>query len=226
MFQIYRDSFRLFVATLPFLLGLGALIEVLNRVADTASAASSMVAQILLAYYIHRHFLFGEALTFRRPNQAEGAPPFRIGWFLLISIGILILVLVLSLVLLIYLANAHSFLILLLFIGPYLLVLGLFGTALPAAVARDGTYRLSQGLKVALPTMVQLVLGPGLVGLAIFLVTFAVIQGLSALGFAEDSLAQLAFYVVARTLGFFVTILAVAVLCDMYRKTRPDAHSA
>lgn len=225
MFQIYRDSFRFFAATFPLLLGIGALIEILNRVLQPTSEIASTVALIVLAYYVHRHFLFGEALTFRRPRPAEGAPPLKFGWFLLISIGMLILTVVLSLVLIIVLANDRSFLIVLLFLGPYLLVLGLFGTALPAAVARDGTYRLSQGLRVALPTMAHLVLGPGLVGLALALGTLGATYGLTALGFADNSPIQLALNIAARTLGFLTTILAVAVLCDMYRKTRPDAHS-
>lgn len=226
MLQIYRDSFRFFAATFPVLLSIGAVIEILNRVLQPASDIASTVAQIFLAYFFHRHFLFGEALTFRRAQPAEGAPPFKFGWFLLISIGLLTLTVAVSLVLIIVLANDRSFLIVLLFLIPYLLVLGLFGTALPAAVARDGTFRLSQGLRVALPMMVQLVLGPGLVGLVMVSAAFTAGYTLSTLGFAEDSLAQLALNIAIRTLGLSITILAVAVLCDMYRKTRPDARSA
>ena len=37
----------------------------------------------------------------------------------------------------------------------------------------------------------------------------------------EDSLILLASFTVLRTLGFLTTIFAVAVLCDMYHRTRP-----
>jgi hypothetical protein len=224
--HIYRDSIRFFVATFPLPLGIGAFIEILLWVLQPRSDTASSVALILLAYYFHRHFLFGEAFTFRGHKPAEGAPPFRLGWFILISVAMILLPVAIALALTFGMVADHSHGTLLLFLFPtYLLALGLFGTTLPAAVARDGTYRLSQGLRVALPTMGKLVLGPGVAGLILLVATLAAAYALSALGVAENSPALLALNIATRTLGFLTTILAVAVLCDMYRRTRPDAHS-
>jgi hypothetical protein len=39
---------------------------------------------------------------------------------------------------------------------------------------------------------------------------------------AEDSLIMLGYFTLLRTLGFLTTIIAVAVLCEMYHRTRPN----
>jgi|GEM_PF-2707706 len=227
MSKIYRESLRYFVATFPLLLGIGAFIEILLWVLQPRSDTATTVALIILAYYFHRHFLFGESFTFRSHQPAAGAPPFRFGWFMLISIGMVLLPVAIALTLTFTMVADHSQGTLLLFLFPtYLLVLGLFGTALPAAVARDGTYRLSQGLRVALPTMGKLILGPGLVGLILLVATLVAAHALTTLGIAEDSPVTLALNIAIRTMGFLTTILAVAVLCQMYQGTRPPAQSA
>ena len=227
MSQIYRESFRYFAATFPLLLGIGAFIEIFLWVLQPRSDTASSVALIILAYYFHRHFLFGEAFTLRSHQPAEGAPPLKLGWFILISIGMILLPVAVALALTFGMVADHSQGTLLLFLFPtYLLVLGLFGTALPATVARDGTYRLSQGLRVALPTMGKLILGPGLVGLVLLVATIAAARALTAEGFTQNSPVLLVLNIATRTTGFLTTILAVAVLCDAYRKTRPHPHSA
>lgn len=227
MSQIYRESFRYFAATFPLLLGIGAFIEFFLWVLQPRSDTASSLALIILAYYFHRHFLFGEALTVRSHKPAEGAPPFKFGWFMLLSIGMILLPVGIALALTFGMVADHSPGTLLLFLFPtYLLVLGLFGTALPASVARDGTYRLSQGLRVALPTMGKLILGPGLVGLILLVATVAAAHALTTLGSSEDSPDMLVLNIATRTTGFLTTILAVAVLCDAYRKTRPSPRAA
>lgn len=227
MVQIYRDSFHFFAVTFPVLLAIGAFIEILLWVLQPRSDTASSVALIILAYFFHRHFLFGEAFTFRGHKPADGAPPFKFGWFLLLGIGMIFLPVAIAFALTLGLVADHSPGTLLLFLFPtYLVVLGLFGTALPATVARDGTYRLSQGLRVALPTMGKLILGPGFVGLILLVATIAAARSLATFGIAEDSPAMLALYIATRTTGFLTTILAVAVLCDAYRKTRPATQAA
>ena len=227
MSQIYRESFRYFAGTFPLLLGIGAFIEIFLWILQPRSDTASSVALIILAYYFHRHFLFGEAFTFRSHKPAEGAPPFKFGWFMLLSIGMILLPVAIALALTLGMVADHSQAIMLLFLFPtYLLTLSLFGTTLPATVARDGTYRLSQGLRVALPTMGKLILGPGLVGLILLVVTIAAAHALTTHGFAADSHAMLALNIATRTTGFLTAILAVAVLCDAYRKTRPAPQAA
>ena len=93
-------------------------------------------------------------------------------------------------------------------------------------MARDGTFRLSQGFRVAVRTMWRLVLGPGVTGLVLLILTLVVGRLLDSVGVTEDSLIILVWYVAIRTLGFLPTILAVAVLCDMYRRTRPEPRAA
>lgn len=100
----------------------------------------------------------------------------------------------------------------------YLLTLSLFGTVLPALVARDRSYRLSAGMLATFQTMWRLIAGPGIVGLGGF-VMILLLTGLQAsLGISPGSLAEFGLNVLFRTLGFLPTILAVAVLCSMYRK--------
>ena len=69
--------------------------------------------------------------------------------------------------------------------------------------------------------MWRLVLGPGVIGMVMIVATILSGNALGSFGVAEDSLITLAFYIVQRTLGFLTTIFAVAVLCEMYRRTRP-----
>jgi hypothetical protein len=225
MTKIYRESFGFFFSSLPILFAFAAVIEVFFWVFQPKSeAASSFVALTLVAYLFHRHFLFGETFTFRNPQPNPGAPKVKLGWFILVSCGLVLIPVVIGFVLAIgYLERDNIVGIILIFVTAYLLILSLFGTALPAAVARDGTYRVSQGLRVTLSTMWRLILGPGVVGFVLVAATILAGGMLNSAGMAEDSLLMLAFFIVTRTLGFLTTILAVSILCEMYRKTRPPS---
>lgn len=66
--------------------------------------------------------------------------------------------------------------------------------------------------------------GPGAWGDRLVLIVATILSGnaLGSLGVADDSLVALAFYIALRTWGFLTTIFAVAVLCEMYRNTRPE----
>ena len=227
MLKIYRESFRFFRRSFPVLLLIGAMIEILLWVLQPKSeTAATTVALVFLAYYFHRHFLFGEAITFRSGIPSAGAPPLKFGWFILLSLALIFLPVGVALALTLGLVEDHSQLTLLLFLLPiYLLALSLFGTALPATVARDGTYRLVQGLRATLSTMWRLILGPGVVGLVLITATIAAGYAIASSGIAEDSPVVLVHYILIRTFGFLSTILAVAVLCEMYRRTRPEPHA-
>ncbi len=226
MTKIYRDSFRFFLSSLPALLLFAVVIEGTLWVLQPKSESGiTLVALLLLAYYFHRHFLFGETLSFRNQNPAPGAPEFKFGWFMLLSLGLLLGPVGIGLALTFgYLDRPTPVMLILVVLPIYLVTLSLFGTALPASIARDGTYRVTQGLRATLSTMWRLVLGPGVTGLILLVATFLSGYALGSLGVTEDSLITLAYYIALRTLGFLTTILAVAVLCEMYRKTRPDPH--
>jgi hypothetical protein len=228
MKQIYRDSFAFFLSALPALLAFAAMIEVLLWVLQPRSeSAVTFAALAIVAYYFHRHFLFGESMTlaemFKRPQPAPGAPPIKMGWFLALSF--LVLFVPIGLALVVSLASFRGDQMLgayLLIVFPlYLLTLSLFGTALPATVARDGTWRVAQGLRATFETMWRLLAGPALVGLAVLVLIYFADRAIAGFGLAEDSPLLLVWFIVIRTLGFLSTILAVAVLCEMYRRTRP-----
>lgn len=225
MRNIYLESFRFFLSSLPALLLFAALIEgLLWFLQPRSESAATFVALTIVAYYIHRHFLFGEGLSMTmKPAPAEGAPPVKFGWFVLISAALILVPVGVALVIAVQFPAPQVLGVMVIMLFPlYLLILSLFGTALPATVARDGTYRVSQGVRATFRTMWRLVLGPGLVGLVLLAATVASGPALEALGTPETSPIMLAYNIVLRTLGFLTTIIAVAVLCEMYRRTRPE----
>jgi hypothetical protein len=223
MKKIYRESFQFFRASLPALLLLGFMLEAAIWFLQPRSESSiSMVVLIFIAYYFHRHFLFDEPFGLRNQKLAPGAPPFKFGWFMLVSLPLLLVPVGLVVWLMLgYYDRPSTGDMILAYLPIYLVTLGLFGTALPATVARDGTYRLTQGLRVSLQTMWRLVLGPGVIGFVLLVATVLADRALDSLGVSEDSLIMLAYLAVQRTLGFLTTIFAVAVLCEMYRRSRP-----
>jgi hypothetical protein len=224
MSKIYRESFGYFLSSLPVLMAFAVMIEAMLWVMQPLSGASlSIVLLTAIAYSFHRHFLFGETLTLHNGTPAEGAPPMKLGWFILISAGLIVVPTGIALIVVFGFVDVPSPGVVILTLMPvYLVTLSLFGTALPATVARDGSYRLSHGLRATLQTMWRLVLGPGVVGAVLFAAGLASVLTLQALGVPEDSLIMLGYSTLATTFGFLSTIIAVAVLCEMYRRTRPD----
>ncbi len=103
-----------------------------------------------------------------------------------------------------------------------LLALTLFGRVFPALVARDGTYHPWQGTQVGFQTLCRLTAAPGVVGLVLFGLAMVSDQSLATV--PDESLILLAFCVLLTTMELMITILVVAVLCEMYRNTRPDPH--
>ena len=223
MTKIYREPFRFFLSSLPTLLMFAAMIEGSLWVLQPRSEGSiTWAALTTIAYFMHRHFLFGAALHVRPNKPVLGAPPQKFGWFMVVSAALLVLpVLVMVVVAVRYLGSQQTAAIILITLLTYLLMLSLFGTALPATVARDGTYRLRQGVRASFQTMWRLVLGPGTFGVLLLVVLSFSDRAMAALGLAETSLIMLGYLILLRTVGFLTTILAVAVLCEMYRQTRP-----
>jgi hypothetical protein len=177
MTKIYCDSLRFFLTSLPGLLAFAATIEVMLWVLQPRSEGSvTFAALTLVAYYFHRHFLFGENLTLRmQPVVAKDAPPIKLGWFMVASAALVAVPVGAALGIAIQYSSEHVLGIMGIVLVPlYLLVLSLFGTVLPATVARDGSYRLSQGVRATFATMWRLVLGPGVVG---FVFVVATLEG-------------------------------------------------
>lgn len=223
MQKIYRESFRYFLTSLPVLLLFAAIIEVMHWLLQpTHESLTSFGALILAAYFFHRHFLFGEALNFQNRRPSEGAPDFKFGWFFVVSVLLILGTMVIGIGVVLGLDIRNDAAVLLTILVTYFLTLSLFGTALPAAVARDNTYRLAQGLRATSSTMWHLLLGPGLIGFLLIAAMLACAYTLASLRIGEDSLITLGFYIAVRTMGFLTTIFAVAVLCEMYRRTRPE----
>ncbi|MCA0274228.1 MAG: hypothetical protein LCH69_19480 [Proteobacteria bacterium] len=225
MFEIYRTSFRFFSANFPALLLFAGMLEgLLWAVQPKSEVAITLVPLIILAYSFHRHFLFGEGLTLVKPAPRDGAPPFKWGWFLLASLGLIAAPLAVTIAVVLQLISAGlskeaiTGTMLLFMMPSYLIALSLFGTALPALVARDPAYRLKAGMRSFYPAMGRLILGPGMAGLVFFALGlgFNVLQ--PKLGIPTGSLGELAIFIFFRMLGFLVTILAVAVLCQMYKR--------
>ncbi|NBE06879.1 hypothetical protein [Paragemmobacter ruber] len=227
MKQIYRDSFDFFRASFPFLLLVGGGIElIIWYLQPDSEGISTTISLILLAYLFHRHFLFGEKLAFRQAKPTESAPPHKFGLFILVSLAMILVPVFAALPLAAMLTTDFSSLgYLATVLALYLLSLSMFGTVLPASVARDGTWRLSHGLRRTGVTMLRLLLGPAVVGLVLFVVFNISENWLLLKGFQPDGMAFLASFILARTFGFLTTILAVAVLCQSYRDLRPYADT-
>ncbi len=228
MTKIYRDSFGYFLSSLLALLAFAFTIEALLWFLQPKSESGvSFVALTIIAYFFHRHFLFNERLGLTKSPIAPGAPPLKFGWFILVSALLMIVPVGVALVVALQFFSDKETMIavmILTLMPVYLVTLSLFGTALPATVARDGTYKLSQGLSAGFQTCWRLIAGPGLVGAVWIAAAWASNLGLGALGVTEDSPIILAYFTLLRMTGFLTTIFAVAVLCEMYHRTRPAPH--
>ena len=227
MTQIYRNSFDFFRASFPFLLLIGGGIElIIWYLQPDSEGASTTIPLILLAYLFHRYFLFGEKPAFRQAKPAESAPPHKFGLFILASLAMIIVPVFAALPLTALLTEDFSSTVYLAtLMALYLIALSMFGTVLPATVVRDGTWRLSLGLRRTGITMLRLLLGPAVVGAVLIVVCTVSENWLLLKGFQPDGMAFLASFILARTFGFLTTILAVAVLCQSYHDLRPQADT-
>lgn len=231
MVEIYRSSFRFYLSSLPYLLGMMALLETLIWYLEPKNPSfGSLVGFLLIFYLFHRHFLFGEnPFAWARPSA--DAPPQKFGWFVLISLALLLVPVGLALAFTFWIAPAGAprttqvGLIVIAVVPLYLLSLSLFGTALPASVARPGNFRMSAGIRACFGTMWRLVLGPGVVQILILGLAIGTHYLLRDLPAYQSSTGQLAVSIIASTLSLLPSLLGVAVLCHMYQKII-DAQAA
>lgn len=224
MTKIYRECLVFFIASLPTLLVLAILVEGARCFLPYHLGLTfAFATKSILAYFFHRHFLFGEPLNFTRRQQDAAAPPIKMGWFVVTSLALLSVPALMALNLAALITGLP--------LGDLteypswpidLLALSLFGFVFPALVARDGTYHLWQGTQVGFQTLLRLTAAPGVVSLVLFGLAMVSDQSLATV--PDESLLLLAFYVLLTTMEFMITILVVAVLCEMYRNSRPDPH--
>jgi hypothetical protein len=240
MREIYRQFWRLMVQMTPIYLLLVVLLEVLDRVFPTTGAHNTAtgIGLIYMAFYLHRHILTGEPISLwrskPRPLTLPGTARQRYvrpkaGRFLFTTILIIfgtVLLTIPALPMLVshnggrggelkFLAVAEA---------VYLVILSVFGTALPAAAMHEpGGFRLT--LRRARRTFWMifggLILGPGLVTLLAIALLFAMVVGwelLPALHVAPWAapLAMLASGAL-RFIGLTSMTMAVVVLCRAYR---------
>lgn len=227
MIAIYRSAFGYFARSLPFLLAMAALLEGLTLLLpSTGMQGGRWVALLVMAYLFHRHFLFGEVLTWKKPETA--APPIKFGWFLTANLALILALVALAFLLASLLVGPISTTSTEVFVGAFLLVLfplylvflSLFGMGLPALVARNSAYRLTTGLKASPRIALGLILGPGLAGGLILALTFLFVAWFGDLP-DHSPFGQWVLGTLITTLGFLPTILAVAVLCQAYRRAYP-----
>ncbi len=223
MVDIYRKSFRYYWSVLPVLIGMMALLETLLWYFEPKqSSALTLVPILIIINQFHRHFLFGETLAFGK--LPEGAPPQKFGWFILISLGLLFIPIGLAGIFTFSIApsgapKATLYGLMLLAVAPlYLVSLSLFGTALPASVARRGNFRMLAGMRASLGTMWRLLLGPFVVQAVLFGLILGVEYLLKNNPAYQSTVGQLLAGTIASTLGFLPSLMAVAVLCHMYEK--------
>lgn len=226
MIEIYRQALGFYRSAFLALLGLAALMEGLVWLLEPEQPKLLQMAPlIILAYLFHRHFLFGETIGFK---AQPGAKPFKFGWFLLLSLALIFVPVGFGIWGMIRAMNTGTSKYLAISYMPlislplYLLALSLFGTALPALVDRNPQYRLMAGLRASPRTLGYLLVAPVPVGAALFAALIAL--GASPLGTSPlllSPLGQLAISIAIQTLGFLPTILAVAVLCHVYRLITP-----
>lgn len=225
MQKIYRDSVAYYVRSLPALLVVSALMEALARMQDH-DLGSNLFLSLIAIHFFHRHFLFGEPFSFSKP--APNAPQMRYGKFGFVSLLIIFVPLAIALLVVLLpltdLAQDRDTLVglvLLVFLPLYLIVLSLFGTLLPAAVQGNKSFRVVHGMRAWFQVMWRLLLGPGVVGAAFF----AGAVGWATLAFRyrlpEGPVAEFITNTVLGAIGFLPSILAVAVLCDVYKRIAP-----
>ena len=226
MVKIYVDAWGYMRRFWWGLLAVALILEVLPLFLKGSHIGGELAAGCLVAYGMHRFFLFGEGTAYWKKDPSARKP--TIGRFMGASLLIAGLVLVAIGILAVRLVGEGTsegamFLVFLTTyaILPYVTLI-LFGTALPASAAGDRFGpgpSLRRAGKTAGPIAGGLLVGPGLFGLMIF---FGYLLPIARLDIPESRTGTIfAISVGSRMIGFFLTALTVAVLCRAYRKVAP-----
>lgn len=228
MLALHRKAFACFRQSWLLLLGVSALVAALTLwLPELRGNAGIAAALLFLSYYFHRHFLFGEAVGLAAAPVAAGAPPRRPARFVLVALAITLAPQLVAAAALLRLMPAGLppaaafWAAVLVGLAVALGTLGLFGTAMPAAVARDPRWRPGAGLPLAALVMCRLLTGPGLALLALAAgVTGLALAGAPVTGNPHPAQGFLLGLLVTF-LGFYPSVLTVAILCEAYRRIVP-----
>lgn len=214
MFDLFQTTARYVTASFPTLLLASLAIATLETFGSTGAAVGAgLVVQVQLIWLFHGHFLYADpplslvqSFAFIRPS----------GRFLCVMLLLTVLPFVIALPPALAIGiQAHQSLALLGLVSiTYLIVLGLFGTALPASIDRDPRYSLTRAMR-QLTRMLGLLLAglvPLFVASGIALTALAIIVPDSpALQIAQSTLSTLVSHIGAA--------LTAAILCKVYRET-------
>ncbi len=240
MIEIYKKSWACIVTNWPIYLSIAVAIEALPLFSRPLSAdIMSLIYLTLFAYALHRHFLYGELVDpvpFRK--NLPGKPAQKLGLFFAIStamifastiVGFLFAPAIVPQTILSH--GLGRIFVVLVISGFYLILLGIFGTTLPASVdLLPNTYKFEAGVEETLPVIGRLLLGPVLAGMIMGALTFFTYYALftfKAFGpMATTATSDFVFGAILRLCGMAGTTLAVAVLCDAYRKIVPEVTAA
>ena len=216
------------------------LFQIGSQVAGI-SFGVKLVIYMTIFYFMLRKMMFGAGGT--GPDPRHERPPLRIGRFFLNAGFLFIVVLFLTLAgFLAYdaatgfqsTAETRLFPLFITLMITSSLVVGAFGTILPAAVANDPRevdQRLGSALRAAPRVFVGTVFGPVLMtGLGVF--AFALLDGTLAMSTpiqAEDGTLQIGpalLFLPVRFFGVLTGFLAAAVLIEAYRPQAPEGIRA
>jgi hypothetical protein len=236
MIEIYKKSWRCIVANVWQYLLISILLELpplfLN---DRVATSLTILPLILFAYSLHRYFLFDESLSLHKSANPHPVQPYKTGRFVLVSLlvmGVPIMLAIVAIVKLFpvsWLSNPNDIFaaVLLTLLPLYLLSFGFFGTALPAAVARNESgYSLAKGYRHGPRIMGRLLLGPAPVVLILLAAMIGIFVAFNVAFGQLSPTATFIFGVIARINGMVGTTMAVAILCDTYRQIVPEPPPA
>jgi hypothetical protein len=237
--SIYRQAFVCFGHSWWYFLAIAMLLEIAPAVSSSKlnEWTLSLILTFFFAYAIHRHFLLGEELTWK--GRDKRLRPQTTGRFLLVSFFMLLVPMAFAFWTVISMRSGIdddesrqrlASGIVALGIVIYWIMLAVFGTALPAAAVGD---RFGIGLTLHraratfLRVLFQLFAGPTLFTI-LLVVTRLLIERVTGVEFGlydateKFSAAGFVFGSAYGTTGLISTTLAVAVLCNAYRRVEPN----
>lgn len=232
MRSIYRTAWAFVAKHWKVLLLAAVLLEALPFLFQTASSSGDAGVLFLIAYYMHRFVLFGEDVSgwgFKRSTPSRKHTIWR---FMLASLTMAICLILVVGGVGVRLSGQgvekdvlFGFLLIVGFVAQYVLLV-IFGTALPAAAAGDRfgpITTLGRVPRTALSIAGGLLAGPVLCAIPLLAVQIFVATQISRLD--GGPFGEVAAGTMMRMGGFFLTALAVAVLCRAYRKVAPPGFA-
>lgn len=240
MISIYRKSFTTIRQYWSFFLLIAVGLEVASAVLDSrAQLGGELFIWYSFVYFLHRNFLLGEGPEVAFGSGKGGKPSGRRA-FLWVSFCYFAVLFGLTLLLVVKLAaqipdkDLIAFFVVLALIALNWVGLSIFGTAFPASAIGDSygfAATLRRARSTGLGTAWRLLLGPGLfsaIGLAVFFIwpiSHDLTPGLELADFQQPFsvllIAKGLLGLALRLTGMVSSTLAVAILCNAYRRSLP-----